>query len=619
MSNGVERESLHEALLKLGRTPLNRLDAALDHLLETSANALHVARVGCWTMMQDRRGVTLQRMYRRGVGFEQSETDLLAERYPRYFEALESTLALDANDARTDPRTAELCDPYLVPNDVHALLDVPVRVFGKPFGIICHEHTGTPRQWTETEVVYAAAVGMMASLAFEQAEYWRAEHAYERSRLYDPLTGLPLRALFLDRLLQATLSGDPCGVVLIDLDRFRLLNESAGHMRGDTVLVEVAQRLREAIPAAETLGRMGDDEFGLLLCGPDAAGAVERAARGIVQALARPFTFDDQSIALGAALGSAVFVADEDPDDFLRNAETALAVARRQGGARHVRYDPGLKRATVENLALTARLHRALAADEFRAVFQPIVSLKDARVLGFEALVRWHDRERGQLVLPGEFIPECERSGLIARVGRKVRMQALSVLQAWQRQGSPMSGLTLSVNASPMEFRASQFAEIVRAELDHAGVDGSRYGFEITEGFVLEAAPQVLATIRGLRALGASVGLDDFGTGYGFLTHLRELPVTTVKIDQSFTAGLPGDRTACAIVDALVHLAHGLGLSVVAEGVETAEQIAFLQRIDCDSAQGYWFSRGVPQEAITPTWIADLSARTLEALHAQVA
>jgi EAL domain-containing protein (putative c-di-GMP-specific phosphodiesterase class I) len=262
-------------------------------------------------------------------------------------------------------------------------------------------------------------------------------------------------------------------------------------------------------------------------------------------------------------------------------------------------------RASVDRLRLDADLRASLDADDFVALFQPIVALADGRPIGFEALLRWRRADQG-LVLPASFIPASEQNGLIGRMGQRVLEQSLKALAGWRALGPDWQHLSVHVNVSPVQLATTGLAEEIAACLQRHDLPGEALVVEITESSLLEASQQILDTLDRLRALQVRLHLDDFGTGYGFLTHLRELPITAMKIDRSFTAALPGDRAATAIVASLIQLAHGLGLEVVAEGVEQPAQLAFLREQGCNFAQGFWLCRPVPAEAVDAAWLERL-------------
>lgn len=599
--------NLQHALLSLARTPLAHLEAAIDHLLMTSARTLEVERVSLWLALPDGRGIAGHRLYTRDGGFASFDTELLAEQYPHYFEALRSTLALAADDAQRDPRTAPFAEDYLQPNRITAMLDVPVKVFGRPFGIICHEQVGEQRAWDESEQVFAAAVGMMASLAYEQDEHRRTAQAHENSRLYDAMTGLAARSLFVDRLQQALQQGRPTAVLVLDLDRFRVVNESLGHVYGDALLIETARRLQAAAPKNASLGRLGNDEFAILL--DDVAEAVDamRAAERVLAAIAEPRRLGGQSLVVTGSIGIALGSGRREAAHLLREAEAALNRARVYGGARHELFDSSMYEASAERLKLDGDLRRALDRRELHTAYQPIVDTATGAIRGFEALARWQHGERGA-VPPAQFIPACEEIGLIGRLGALVLDDALAELVRWRALGVG-DELVASVNVSPLQLASPTLAEEVAAALERHGLAGGALSLEITESSLIELSPAVRDTLARLHAIGVRLNLDDFGTGYGFLTHLRTLPIAAVKIDRSFTAALPDDRAAVAIATALVQLAHGLDIGVIAEGVETPEQFAFLRALGCESAQGYWLGRPQAASAFDAAALAAIGER----------
>jgi diguanylate cyclase (GGDEF)-like protein/PAS domain S-box-containing protein len=443
------------------------------------------------------------------------------------------------------------------------------------------------------------------------------EGQLRRQLLTDPLTSLPNRAVLHDRLEQAlnrlTSRGGWLGVLLLDLDDFRTINDSLGHAAGDALLAAVGRRLRSALDPQATLARLGADEFAVLVEGPDGVDAAEAAGRSaqvLHAALRTPFALGGRELFVRASIGLTVArpgATLPTSDDLLREADTAMAVAKRNGKARTERFEPAMQGATALRLALRTDLEAALERDEFRLVYQPIVELGTGRLVGVEALVRWQHPVRGA-VQPGEFIPIAEESGLIVPLGRWVVANALAAVRRWQ-EGLGRR-VPVSVNLSPRELREPDVAGALAARLAAIEVDPGLLTLEVTESALVDEEV-ALARLGDLRALGVRLAIDDFGTGYSSLGSLRRFPVAELKIDRSFVAALgeAGDRarTGREVVRSIVDLAHALDLEIVAEGIESAEQAAILRGLGVARGQGFYFAR--PMEAgELVAWVAGSGA-----------
>jgi diguanylate cyclase (GGDEF)-like protein/PAS domain S-box-containing protein len=415
--------------------------------------------------------------------------------------------------------------------------------------------------------------------------------------IHDPLTGLPNRALFVERLRAALAEDDAArtAVIFLDLDDFKLVNDSLGHQAGDRLLVAVADRLRAAIRPNDLVARFGGDEF-TVLCRdvPDAEHAKGVAAR-LSRAIAKPVTLTDGEVFVTASLGISLASGELDtPDTLLRDADAAMHRAKEEGRARTEVYESAAHDRAVRDLRTGNELHRALEREELRVHYQPIVRLDNGRVTGFEALVRWEHPERG-LVRPDEFIGLAEQTGLVVPIGTWVLEQAARQVVTWQTHGSQ---LTMSVNLSPRQLAEPSLHDAVEEVLRATGVPPDSMWFEITEGTLMRDAEAAVVALGKLRALGVHLSVDDFGTGYSSMTYLKRFPVEALKVDRSFVDGLGREPEATAICTAVISLAHALGLRAVAEGIETSEQLAELRTLGCELGQGYLFGRPEPPERL---------------------
>ncbi len=426
------------------------------------------------------------------------------------------------------------------------------------------------------------------------------ERQLAHQAFHDPLTGLPNRALFLDRLGHALArggrAGAAVGVLLLDLDGFKHVNDSLGHDAGDRLLVAFAARLPGyCLRPSDTLARLGGDEFVVLLEDLRDPGAATRLAARLVTcpALWAPYPLDGREVSIRASVGVALGrPGAADPGGLLREADTALYRAKAAGKGGYAVFDPAMNAAAVARLELEADLRRAVARGELAVHYQPLVALADGRIRRAEALVRWHHPTRGPAA-PAAFIPLAEETGLIREVGHWVLGAACRQAATWRAVYGDRAPV-VCVNLSAREFGDPGLVAAVAGALRDAALDPAGLELEITEGALMGDAPGTLATLWQLRDLGVGLAVDDFGTGYSSLAYLKRFPVDTLKIDQAFVAGLGADTEDTAIIGAIIGLAHALGLAVVAEGVETVDQVAGLRRLGCDLAQGYHFARPLP-------------------------
>jgi diguanylate cyclase (GGDEF)-like protein/PAS domain S-box-containing protein len=428
----------------------------------------------------------------------------------------------------------------------------------------------------------------------------RAEEQIHHAAFHDALTGLPNRTRLADRLSLAVerarrSAGYRFAVLFIDLDRFKVVNDSLGHDLGDRLLVDLSRRLEGCVRKVDTIARLGGDEFAILLDGINGPEDATEVAERISDALVRPFDLGGHEFSTTASIGIALSAAGyERHEDILRDADTAMYRAKANGKNRYEVFDAGMHARAVEALRLEAELRRAVESGEIVPHYQPVVALASGEVAGFEALARWRHPQRG-LVGPADFIPLAEETGLIAPLGMSVLRQACEQLARWDRELPEGEPLSMSVNVSARQFRQLDFAEEIRATLAAAGVAPERLRLEITESALMDDAAGAVETLRQLKSIGVSLAIDDFGTGYSSLSYLHRFPIDALKIDRSFVTRMSTDRESRGIVKTIITLGDELGLDVVAEGVETKEHRAALAGLSCEYGQGYYFSR--PLEA----------------------
>ena len=437
----------------------------------------------------------------------------------------------------------------------------------------------------------------------------RAEHRLRYDALHDALTGLPNRTLFAERLADATARAREdrshrFDVLFIDLDRFKVINDSLGHHVGDLLLIEVARRLLTCVRRGDTVARMGGDEFTILLDGVWDADEAQQVAERVRQELARPFGLDSHEVSTSASIGIASSTEGyERAEDLMRDADTAMYHAKRAGKARHATFDRRMHDLAREALELETELRRAIESGEMRVRYQPIVRLDTNRIDGFEALVRWQHPTRG-LVPPEKFVPVAEETGLIVSIDRWLFTEACWQTRAWQEHFADAEDfsaepLSISINVSSRWLAQADFIEQIERTLAATHLDPRALRLEITESKMMENREGASAAIRTLRARGVRFSIDDFGSGYSSLSYLHRLPVSTIKIDRAFVGRVQDHQDDAEIVRTIVTLARSLRLKVVAEGIETEAQAARLRTLGCDYGQGYLYSEPVAPETAT--------------------
>ncbi len=427
-----------------------------------------------------------------------------------------------------------------------------------------------------------------------------SQHELAQLANYDPLTGLPNRLLFTDRASQALASAQVhkrgCALLLIDLDHFKIINDSLGHNVGDQLLKAVGERLQHLFGSGISLARLGGDEFAVLAenC-PQVVQAAALAQR-VIEGLKEPFQLDGHQLFISASIGISLFPSDSlNAEQLLRNADSALFKAKSAGREGYALYTEELTAHAQHRVEMAGELRRALEQDELRVYYQPVHDLSNSRLIGVEALVRWEHPQRG-LVSPGEFIPIAERTGLIAEIDAWVMEQSCRQMCQWLQEGVELS--FIAVNVSSRLFARRELYQQVAKVLDDTGLDPALLELEVTESAVMDDPEVALEQLHRLRELGVSLAIDDFGTGYSSLLRLKRLPVQKLKIDQGFVAGLPWDEDDAAIVRVVIALAQSMGMQVQAEGIEQADQARFLLDQSCDLGQGYWFGRPMPADQL---------------------
>jgi diguanylate cyclase (GGDEF)-like protein/PAS domain S-box-containing protein len=558
---------------------------------ERYALAARGANDGLWDWDLTTQRIYFSPRWKSMLGYEESELGNTAEAW------------LDRIHAEDRPAVRAKLEEHLGGQSQH--FESEHRIQGKD---------GSYRWVLSRGLAVRGAEGKAYRLAGSQSditERKRAEEQLLRDAFYDPLTGLPNRVLFMDRLRTALrvrrVHERLLAVVFLDVDRFKFVNDSLGHLAGDELLKSVARRLQSCLRPGDTVARFGGDEFTLLLDNLSNVGHATRVADRIRVALSRPFHLEGQDIFASASMGIALSSAVNEAEDLVRDADNAMYRAKATGRARYELFDAEMHKRAVLLLRLESELRRAIERQEFRVYYQPIVSLASGRLASFEALIRWQHPERG-VVEPAEFIPLAEETGLIIPIGEWVLQEVCRQMRVWGATPG-MGPIAVSANLSTRQFAQPDLVSRVRDAMGEAGPQAGHLRLEVTESAVMENATAAARLLTDLKGLGIELSIDDFGTGHSSLSALHELPIDTLKIDRSFIGRMDSGASDAEIVRTIVALAHNLKMNVVAEGVETAQQATRLRDLGCEFGQGYYFSRPLPEGAVkdvfaSPVWPA---------------
>ena len=505
-----------------------------------------------------------------------------------------------------DYQTAALAMNEFVGDQLQSAIAAPIHENGRAVGSITVATHIAGRVYTDTDREMLMALADQASVALNDA---KAADQMRHLAYHDALTGLPNRLLFFEHLVRAVAnanrSGTSTAVLYLDLDRFKLVNDSLGHNVGDILLEAVAKRLRASLRTADLAARLGGDEFAVLAENTSADGATLLAGR-ICEAFANPFSIGGHELTVSASVGVVVDDAGHtDADGLLRNADLAMYRAKVDGFGRHAMYEPDMHAVASDRAHLEGNLRRAVQLDQFEVHYQPIVWLATGKVLGVEALVRWR-REDGVLVSPAEFIPVAEEMGLIVAIGRMVMYTSMRQVREWQDTQPDEWSLNLSINLSARQlYEPDVVGEVVEA-LTATGFDPTHLTLEITETALMHDTSTVSTRLEELRTAGARIALDDFGTGYSSLSYLRNFPIDVLKVDKSFIDDIASSSERANLARGIIELGRTMHLDIVAEGIEDPLQVVELLRLHCSMGQGFHFARPLP---------ADELGRYLQAQH----
>ncbi len=593
----VERRAAQQAVVaRLGEHALEGTDLAelMTEAVTESAQIMDCEVGAVLELMPEGDQLLLRATF---GGGEVGETRLPAGRHSQSGYALQTgrpVIVTDWNEERRFEKTAQAEE-----NQMRSGLVVIIEGGEQPFGVLALQ-SRAPRSYSAADVDFVQAIANVLADAIHRQS---TEDDIRHRALHDSLTALPNRVLFLDRLGHALARlrrqpNTPVAVLFLDIDHFKLVNDSLGHQAGDDLLMAVATSLRQAVRPGDTVARFGGDEFGILLEEILSEREAIEVAQRIAAAFARPFVLGVTEHFVSASVGIALADdADQPPEALIRDADAAMYRAKERGRARYELFDEDMRARAVARLRVENDLRRALERRELRLVYQPVVSLHDGAIVGAEALVRWEHPERG-LVPPNDFIPVAEDCGLIEPIGRWVLGEACRQTAIWHAANPDSAPITISVNLSARQVAQPDLTSVVGRVLRTTGIDPSSLCLEITETVLLEESELLGDTLRALRATGVRLVLDDFGTGYSSLGYLNRLPLDALKVDRSFVDGLGVEPRDSAIVKAVVGMAQALSLTVIAEGVEAPTQLAELRTLGCDLAQGYLFARPLPAEEL---------------------
>jgi diguanylate cyclase (GGDEF)-like protein/PAS domain S-box-containing protein len=588
-------------LMELAQLDKSDMRGAFQRIAQVATSTLKVGRTSLWLMLPEGTGICCELVHwaRPRRDPPPRATDVLtAEAHPAYFAAIQAKEIIVASDAITHPATRSLAADYLVPLGIASTLDVPVWLDGRVVGMLCLEKIGSRRFWKPEDVDFAQGVATMIALSIEASQRKQAEEKLVHLAHYDALTGLPNRNLLQDRLRQslalAHRSQSRVALMFLDLDRFKTINDSLGHLVGDRLLQEIAGRLSGAVRAGDTVARLGGDEFVVVLQGVRSAADAALVAQNLLDAVGPAVMIEGAELHVSASVGISLYPDDgTDVESLMRAADVAMYHVKDGGRDGYQFFAATMNAAATRRLTIETQLRQAIRRGELVLHYQPQVELATRRVRAVEALVRWNHPEHG-LVYPGEFIGVAEESGLILQIGSWALAEACAQNRAWQAFGAPK--VPVCVNLSARQFRDRELVNHVRRVLRETGLEPQYLELEITETTLMQHSESTLGILEELNRMGIELAVDDFGMGYSSLSYLKRFPVDKLKIDQSFVRDIPGDPDDAAIAAAIISLSASLKLRSVAEGVETEAQLEFFAGRGCDAVQGNFLCPPLPAD-----------------------
>ncbi|HEX3803250.1 MAG TPA: EAL domain-containing protein [Solirubrobacteraceae bacterium] len=586
------RSAAQAAVARLGEHALAGMPIAelLDEACRAGSDVLHCDAAVASQIGDNRNSLDLRAEYGWNTDQRLRHREGLERDSPSVHTLLTGKPLLIQNwDDETRFAATEPLRVHGVKSSIGVRIEGPVHPWGV-FGVFSSQ----PDAFTEHDVDFVVSVANILADAIERQE---AEDAMQHRALHDPLTGLPNRVLFTDRLEQALErvrrhSGSLAAILFIDVDHFKQVNDTLGHQAGDDLLVGVATRLREAVRPTDTVARFGGDEFGLLLEEIASERVAIATAERIAAGFARPFVLDAGSQFVTASIGIALADGHQDANALLRDADAAMYRAKQRGRARYDLFDEDLRVRALARGRIENDLRRAVEFHQLRLVYQPVVDLRDETMNAVEALLRWDHPQRG-LVTPGEFIPVAEESGMIDRIGQWVIEEALRDAAGWERLRPDLPPLNVGLNVSVQQLQNPRFPETVSDAIQAVGIEPQNVALELDESVLRDEAEQIRSTLRLLKRIGVRLAVHDFGTGDSSLRQLAALPIDTIKVDRRFVAALGTEDATSQIAQAVIATGSALELNVIGAGAETSAQVEELRKLGCSSAQGFLFSQPV--------------------------
>jgi diguanylate cyclase (GGDEF)-like protein/PAS domain S-box-containing protein len=596
--NAAHKRQLHylNRLFRMAQKPQTNLNSALKVILKAATKALDAHRCAYWEIGDTPAG------NRCVMAYDEEKQNFVADAPgdPASADVLHALLQqtrlnthpLTFADVDLDPRAALFCE-YFHAAGIKAAIMVPVQRAGQNTGMLILAQLAEARAWRKDESEFAANVAGLVSLIFVQVDRNRAEAQLRHIAHHDDLTGLPNRHFLFDQgddiLPKVTMTSPSLAAFFIDLDGFKQVNDNYGHATGDDLLRAAAMRLRNVVRKDDILVRLGGDEFMLLARNLTDLHVAEDIATQIVDAMHGRFCLQGRELQISASVGIALYPHDgHDIETLMKKADIAMYNAKAGGRDQYRLFTPMLDELMQGRQTLEEELQRAIEEHELQHYYQPQIDLRTGQVRSVEALLRWHHPRHGML-LPAHFLPLAEQSGLIHRISEWVLNDACEQLRIWRTQG--LGRLGIAINLSASQLMDQSLLPILEAALDRSGVTGEEIELEIKESTAMQHNTMTASLLDRITDMHIGLSIDDFGTGYSNMAYLRRYPVHKVKIDRSFVSGLPGETDDRAITDAIISMAQPLGLDVVAEGVETEQQVDYLRNNGCDIAQGFFFTQ----------------------------